>query len=242
MKKPLRVLLMLKGLHGAGGGSSLLDGLTFYANLDEASGNRSTQVSGLTLTDNNTVGSTAGKVGNAARFVSASSESLSHANNPVFDIGSGAFTLSFWHTRNAAISGFDVIIGKDGDAGAGGTRDWVFYTDGTGLFTFQLYDDADSSVLTLTSAALPTQAWRHFVVTSDGSTVSMYVDNVLSDADSILGTPNSSASAFRIGSNDAGTHYIDGDVDEVGIWDRVLTDDEITELYNAGAGLAYPFS
>jgi len=34
----------------------------------------------------------------------------------------------------------------------------------------------------------------------------------------------------------------DGNIDEVGIWDRILTTDEITELYNAGAGLAYPFT
>ena len=47
---------------------SLFTGLTFYANLDEASGNRATQVSGLTLTDNNTATSSTGKIGNAATF------------------------------------------------------------------------------------------------------------------------------------------------------------------------------
>jgi hypothetical protein len=241
MRNSLKVLLMTKELDG-GGGSSLVSGLTFYAALNEASGNRTTQVSGLTLTDNNTVGSTAGKVSNAARFTSANSESLSCANNPVFDIGAGAFTLSLWHTRNAAIVGFDVIIGKDGDAGAGGTRDWAFYTDGTGIFTFQLFDDTDASVLTLTSSALASQAWRHFVITSTGSIVTMYINNAVSDTDSILGTPNSSTSGFRIGSNDANTHYIDGDVDEVGIWNRVLTAGEIATLYNGGTGLAYPFN
>jgi len=33
-----------------------------------------------------------------------------------------------------------------------------------------------------------------------------------------------------------------GSIDEVGIWSRLLTDDELTELYNSGAGLQYPFT
>ena len=35
--------------------------------------------------------------------------------------------------------------------------------------------------------------------------------------------------------------YFDGIIDEVGIWDKVLTPEEITDLYNSGDGLAYPF-
>jgi hypothetical protein len=33
-----------------------------------------------------------------------------------------------------------------------------------------------------------------------------------------------------------------GDIDEVGIWSRVLTSTEVTQLYNGGAGLQYPFT
>ncbi len=31
----------------------------------------------------------------------------------------------------------------------------------------------------------------------------------------------------------------DGLIDEIGIWDRALTDDEISDLYNDGEGLPY---
>ena len=33
----------------------------------------------------------------------------------------------------------------------------------------------------------------------------------------------------------------DGRVDEVGLWQRVLTPLEVSTLYNGGAGLSYPF-
>ena len=36
--------------------------------------------------------------------------------------------------------------------------------------------------------------------------------------------------------------YVDGIIDEVGIWARSLSDAEVTQLYNAGAGLTYPFT
>jgi len=51
-------------------------GLVAWWSLDEASGNRADSHGGNTLTDNNTVGYAAGKVGNAADFESGDSEYL----------------------------------------------------------------------------------------------------------------------------------------------------------------------
>ena len=34
---------------------------------------------------------------------------------------------------------------------------------------------------------------------------------------------------------------LDGSVDELGLWNRVLTSGEMTNLWNGGAGLTYPF-
>lgn len=36
-------------------------------------------------------------------------------------------------------------------------------------------------------------------------------------------------------------NFFEGTIDEVGIWDRALTSDEITELYNSSDGSSYPF-
>lgn len=40
----------------------------------------------------------------------------------------------------------------------------------------------------------------------------------------------------------SGNFSMEGYIDEIGIWSRALTTDEITELYNNGSGLQYPFS
>jgi len=35
------------------------------------------------------------------------------------------------------------------------------------------------------------------------------------------------------------TNFFEGKIDEVGIWDRALTSDEVSDLYNSGDGLSY---
>jgi hypothetical protein len=47
-------------------------------------------------------------------------------------------------------------------------------------------------------------------------------------------------SSPRIGSKYNSTKFVNGLVDEVGIWNRELTASEVTELYNSGAGKQYP--
>jgi hypothetical protein len=42
-------------------------------------------------------------------------------------------------------------------------------------------------------------------------------------------------------SNATGGLETSGMVDEIGYWERDLSSSEVTTLYNAGAGLTYPF-
>ena len=67
-------------------------GLVAYWRLDETSGSRlDSSGNGHTLTDNNTVTSGAGKVGTAAVFTRASSERLSRADQPAFEVGAASW-------------------------------------------------------------------------------------------------------------------------------------------------------
>ena len=50
-----------------------------------------------------------------------------------------------------------------------------------------------------------------------------------------------STGAFYIGNSADTFSAFDGVIDEVGLWSKVLSATEITDLYNSGAGFAYPF-
>jgi concanavalin A-like lectin/glucanase superfamily protein/calcineurin-like phosphoesterase family protein len=88
--------------------------------------------------------------------------------------------------------------------------------------------------------------WRHGVVTYDGtSTVRLYIDGVQVATTSTSSLPQINNHPLRIGSD---SRIVDddlfiGSIDEVGIWNRVLTTTEIANLKNSGtvatSGLVY---
>ncbi len=84
-----------------------------------------------------------------------------------------------------------------------------------------------------------TGTWYHVAITFNGSTETLYVNasSVASGSESspINYTPGS---AFEIGryADDDEDRRFDGIIDDVGVWNRVLTSTELDYLYNSGTG------
>jgi hypothetical protein len=93
---------------------------------------------------------------------------------------------------------------------------------------------------------LPDTTWTFLTATFDTVTgdVIFYVNGsqVYSTTTSAISVENESG-YWSIG----GAYYndpriFDGTIDEVWIWNRSLSPSEVSELYNSGAGLQYPFT
>jgi len=85
--------------------------------------------------------------------------------------------------------------------------------------------------------------WHMVTVTYNGSSIKTYIDGVLDKTDTISITLTSPSTDFWFGREiSAGQAVLNGYLDEVGLWSRALSSTEVTQLYNSGAGLAYPFS
>lgn len=226
------------------GGSSLLNGLVGYWPLEEASGTRVDATGrGNDLTSNNSVGQAAGKVGNCATFVAASSQSLSLVDNADLSTGDVDFTVACW--VNFATTGtFQMMLSK-GDAGSGSAiklGEYFLYrwTDG-----FLYFDVGNGTVSGQAgpSGAVSLSAW-HFVVgwhDSVANTVNLQVDNGTVFSTSYSSGSIDTVNAFRLGAS-ASTQFLNGSLDEVGFWRRILTAGERTSLWNAGAGRTRPFA
>ncbi len=214
----------------------------FYANLNEASGNRATQVSGLTLTDNNTVGSTAGIISNGANFVAANTEYLSVADNSCFHFSDADFVLSAWIHPETASADYAHILAKDEP----GAREWVWYvarSGGTFQHEFYLFDSGNSIVGSLNVPAQAYDATYRILILRDGTDLKMYIGNTLVSTNALTGTPRAgTAAGVRFGidtGTNPGTAY-DGWIDEIAICKgRAWSAAQITHNWNSGAGRTY---
>ncbi|UCH85067.1 MAG: putative Ig domain-containing protein [Candidatus Latescibacterota bacterium] len=76
-------------------------------------------------------------------------------------------------------------------------------------------------------------AWQHFLLVRSGTAVTVYRNGVVVAA----GTKAESFTPEFLGWKNSGNHY-GGRMDDVGVWGRALSYEEITTLYNGGLGLA----
>jgi len=217
--------------------------LIAYWKLDESSGNASdSTANGKTLTNTGTVTYTTGKINNAGNF-SGSSQYLTRASEAYFQI-TGALSISLW--VNADTLSADRQLVSKNDNNISNSEFGIIYRS-TGKFAFFSANASNYYYLSTNSTYSATN-WYHVVVTragsSSGSAVLIYVNGssvattVDSTDPSFVGT---SSYPLNIGSQNNNNSAFDGKIDEVGIWTRELTSAEVTQLYNSGNGLSYPF-
>ena len=203
-----------------------------------------------TLTDNATVGQTTGKVGNAALFEQDNSEYLSHIDTDTLT-PDGNFTIAAWvYLDSKPTAGYpDGYMHVVTKAGAAGSYEYsLSYSAANNQhFTFVVYNDGMNYWVNESTVAVSTGTWYYLVARADFSadTTWLTVNGTTTTLSGINGGESvyqSGAADFRIGHGFAGNSptlvpgYWDGRIDEVGMWDRKLSDTEVTSLYNSGNG------
>jgi hypothetical protein len=92
-----------------------------------------------------------------------------------------------------------------------------------------------------TSTGLGTtfSGWHYFVTrrNGNGNDVDFFVDGVKKTTAYNGTIPNNPFTPDLIGMRGDIFYDYDGKLDEVGFWDRAITDDEVAELWNGGAGI-----
>lgn len=148
---------------------------------------------------------------------------------------------------------------------------WFKQTDDTSSSLIRFSKDGEMSLMTIKESAgqmycyfnikigsnytefftspQPINTWTHFVVSLDleGGVCKLYVNGV----ENLLGSdalPSGNVNSVptlqaRIGANIQGSpgEFFNGYIDEIGFWDRAITADEVTYLYNNGNGRQFPF-
>lgn len=225
-------------------------GVVSHWKLNEASGNATDELGGNTLTDNNTVTSQTGKLGNARQFTKANSEYLSRADNASLSTGDIDFWFSAWVYADSLTAGnYPGIVSKSNDAS---NYEYVLFHDGdTNRLIFRVSPDGSATTNVTASAhgALSTATWYFVLVWHDsaGNTINIRVNHGTANSQAHTTGVADGVSAFVMGRL-FNIYYWDGRIDSVtfgksppgGLAGMI---DEISErLYNAASGRDYPFS
>ena len=150
-----------------------------------------------------------------------------------------SFSIEFWvQAGTAACSGGnEVIVGRDDNPNSS-MHWWVGCQDG-GEAAFYLRDTGGTLSYTVGTTDLTNGAWHHIVAVRDASVdeIRVYVDSVPEGVASVAYSTgfDSSTAALNIGwLNRLGGYHFEGVVDEVALYDRALSQDEIDQHYEEG--------
>ncbi|RKS13478.1 LamG-like jellyroll fold domain-containing protein [Flavobacterium sp. 120] len=101
---------------------------------------------------------------------------------------------------------------------------------------FEWYDGSAVIRTAITNTILPNAKWHNIAYTYTTNTLSIYIDGVLEKTVTMAGNPGASTGIFSIGGQYITKNVINnlfkGDIDELRMWNRVLTATEIQFIMN----------
>jgi hypothetical protein len=204
--------------------------------LDETDNNNDGTISGATYTSS-------GKINGCYDF--------DGTNDYVYNNGaslkgiSNDISVSLWVKAPEQSNDWASIVGR-GTWTETGCYDLAFKkADGSlgRYFRMEVYELSPNTCDSTTN--IQDNQWHHIagVIDDTAKKYYVYVDGVLEGDCSFTGTLSAhSTKGISLGARNYADRFYDGLIDEVGIWNRVLTSDEISDLYNSGTGLSYPFT
>ena len=166
-----------------------------------------------------------GKFGNGLQFDGVNDYvDAGNANslNPTF------ITISAWvKTSNTAT--FQNIVEKTNSTSSGFA---LYFRSSSPWIRFRINDTMGTSHDAEVTTQYQDGAWHHIVATFNGTTSKMFVDSIDKATTSWTGSIPSTSVNLRIGYGTYYPNYFNGTMDEVQIWNRALTAEEVQEDFN----------
>ena len=188
----------------------------FNGNANDASGNGNNgTVNGAVLTQDRLGAS------NSAYSFNGSNSTITFASPPLTQVDN--WTLSAW-VNPASLNqlGMAVEVGYDNSSwGDGYGFGFALDSEWTGLFSYLAFIRSGYSMPA-------TNRWYHVVMLRDTGTTKFYVD-ATQTANTYTATPFT-PSGFTIGAAN-GAYFFNGQVDEVRLYNRALSSNEVAQLY-----------
>jgi len=210
-----------------------------YWNFEEASGDLLDQVVSNDGTNDGCEYGTAGIIDDCWTFVAANTDFVTIPDNAALKFASGDFSVQAWVKYPETASTLYII--NKGTEEVGGIRWTIQIASTAGAIYWSIDDNTAAKTIKTTGTNYDNDAWHHVVGVRDGNNLILYVDGSAETPLDITGYGSlDTTEDLKIGarSEDDRRNW-EGEIDEVGIWNRTLSPEEVTQLYNGGAGITY---
>jgi hypothetical protein len=170
----------------------------------------------------------AGKTGAWSGYFN-STNNLINVTNKTLNI-TGPITMMAW-VNTTMTSGYSAVVSK----GGGSFRDYYFALRANNTLSIYIGGASGYGGQPVISPTWSTTNWTHVAVTANGANIVAYINGqqAASVASTAVAT-NSSGSNFYIGNDvSIGTYWAKGNMADVRIYNRALSQAEIQAIYNA---------
>ena len=201
------------------------------ANDESGNGNHGT-VNGASLTsDRNDVQNSSYSFDGLDDYISINSN-----NNQLDFFGNCCITISAWIKLDNANKQYSILTNSDYNnihqqyALKVESNSKLYFLAGDKLF--------ESNGINYSSSSINNGQWTHTLVSYDGNKLKLYLNGNLDYENQIIDNfPESPSSVAFIGNSwGANNDFFPGQIDDVGIWNRALTEKEIQNLYTSSTG------
>lgn len=185
-----------------------------------------------TAARNTSLLTTTGKLNNALQFTSSSSDEVALGSTSDFKF-SGDFAIEYWQKHTLSTSSKRVL----GSRSATGSNIGIELVHvGSTFKTRFLVDIGASSTQLDSTTTTNTGAWFHVVAQRTGGDCELWINGVREAGPSSCSGTLASAGSFYLGGTPLNRMEYSGTLDNVRLYNRALTSDEIAAMYNSGTG------
>jgi hypothetical protein len=172
---------------------------------------------------------------NSAYSFNGTTDYIEVADAPSLRLNNTDFTFSYWVKIDTFTTPVTAFIIK---RAIGNYNGWLLVANGSFNNRLQLKTSQGTDPSVESDSTLSEGVWHHVVlVYNQSSTIDFYFDGILSSSHSSGGLSfNANCTAVMRFGHDTqtapGSYFLNGSMDDIGIWNRALTAQEISNLYS----------
>ena len=216
--------------------AALSDNLQLYFTYDVAN------VSGASVTDLTGGGHTgtivgtptfAAGPGNVGRAIGLSGSA--NYMTTTYNAADTDFSACAWYKQTGSLVSFPRVLDRNYINGF-----WVGESATSGSFGGGVKESTSPYGIYIAGTHADS-TWHFICSVRSGTTHTIYRDTS-STSNTVSGAALSTTYSLIVGNDDSHTVNFNGYITGVGYWNRALSSAEVSQLYNGGSGLAYPFT